>query len=350
MNDYLTNTTDLKAVADAIREKGGTSDSLVFPDGFVSAVAAIKTTPALQVKTVTPSTEAQEVTADSDYDGLSRVTVDAMPEGDLATPQINASGVVTAYIGTSGYLSLGTQKDLQLPTQAALTVTPTVSEQVAVAASTYCTGDVKVAAMPTGAMGIPTVSSSGVVSPVVTKAGYLAKVPYAGLQLPTQGTKTITPSTANQTAVSSGVYTTGNVIVKGDVNLLPENIKSGVTIFGKTGTYAAPTGDTTVTAWNAEKSGDNYIDIGFNADITGDENIKNLSLSGLSAYYNSQPVNFVVKKSNGTWSVIVFVYYESNWVEYSSGAISLWSGTITVFVGSDITLGSSDYGSILLTY
>lgn len=41
--EYLTNTTDLKAVADAIRTKGGTSGALVYPDGFVSAINAITT-------------------------------------------------------------------------------------------------------------------------------------------------------------------------------------------------------------------------------------------------------------------------------------------------------------------
>ena len=43
MAEYLTNTTDLTKVAAAIREKGGTSDSLVYPDGFVTAIQAIKT-------------------------------------------------------------------------------------------------------------------------------------------------------------------------------------------------------------------------------------------------------------------------------------------------------------------
>lgn len=36
---------DLTAVADAIRTKGGTSAQLAFPDGFVSAVQAIKGAP-----------------------------------------------------------------------------------------------------------------------------------------------------------------------------------------------------------------------------------------------------------------------------------------------------------------
>lgn len=41
-NEYAVNQADLTAVADAIREKGGTSDALEFPGGFVDAVEAIQ--------------------------------------------------------------------------------------------------------------------------------------------------------------------------------------------------------------------------------------------------------------------------------------------------------------------
>ena len=41
MTDYVVRDTQLTSVADAIRAKGGTSDPLAFPDGFVSAVEAI---------------------------------------------------------------------------------------------------------------------------------------------------------------------------------------------------------------------------------------------------------------------------------------------------------------------
>lgn len=41
--EYLTNDTDLKAVADAIRTKAGSTAALSFPDGFVSAVNGIQT-------------------------------------------------------------------------------------------------------------------------------------------------------------------------------------------------------------------------------------------------------------------------------------------------------------------
>lgn len=43
MAEYLTNTADLTAVADAIRAKGGTAAQLVYPSGFVSAIQAIET-------------------------------------------------------------------------------------------------------------------------------------------------------------------------------------------------------------------------------------------------------------------------------------------------------------------
>lgn len=42
-NEYLVNSDDLVAVADAIRTKGGTSEALDFPGGFVDAVGAIET-------------------------------------------------------------------------------------------------------------------------------------------------------------------------------------------------------------------------------------------------------------------------------------------------------------------
>ena len=41
-NEYSVNQSDLVSVANAIRTKGGTSEALVFPDGFVSAVQAIQ--------------------------------------------------------------------------------------------------------------------------------------------------------------------------------------------------------------------------------------------------------------------------------------------------------------------
>lgn len=55
----------------------------------------------------------------------------------------------------------------------------------------------------------------------------------------TKGAFTYTPTnvTSVQTIQSAGVYMSGDIILKGEANLKPENIKEGVTIFGVKGTY-----------------------------------------------------------------------------------------------------------------
>ncbi len=65
-------------------------------------------------------------------------------------------------------------------------------------------------------------------------------------QLTTQGAKTVTPGRTAQSAVASGYYTTGEVQVAGDSNLVAENIAEGVSIFGVTGTHSGKAETVTV--------------------------------------------------------------------------------------------------------
>lgn len=101
------------------------------------------------------------------------------------------------------------------------------------------TGTYETPAAVTQATPTITVSSSGLITAKATQAAgaVAAGTKQATKQLTTQPAKTITPGTTAQTAVASGRYTTGAVTVKGDANLIPANIKKGVSIFGKTGTY-----------------------------------------------------------------------------------------------------------------
>ncbi len=55
--------------------------------------------------------------------------------------------------------------------------------------------------------------------------------------MPTQGGSTITPGTSSKTVVSAGRYVTGNVVLAGDRNFMASNIRTGVPIFGLTGTW-----------------------------------------------------------------------------------------------------------------
>lgn len=128
-------------------------------------------------------------------------------------------------------------------------------------------------------------AATGVVTAEATQAAGLvaAGTKKATMQLATQAAKTVTPSAAQQTAVASGKYTTGNVVVaavpteaktvelsmpsgnqtvspssgkflsavtvKKPATMLPENIKKGVSIGGVVGTLESGGGGSTSETW-----------------------------------------------------------------------------------------------------
>ena len=109
MAELLTNTTDLTKVADAIREKGGTSDSLVYPDGFVTAIQAIQTGTELQIiATVTSgavvtATKGSLSVSGTSVDGTCTLTVPEEGEWTVSaelggeTSESNIVNVVSSY-------------------------------------------------------------------------------------------------------------------------------------------------------------------------------------------------------------------------------------------------------------
>ena len=84
------------------------------------------------------------------------------------------------------------------------------------------------------------VSSSGLITASSTQSGGIiaSGSKSATKQLTTQAGTTITPGATQKTACASGRYTTGNIYVAGDSNLLAKNIAKGVKIFGVTGTHS----------------------------------------------------------------------------------------------------------------
>ena len=92
------------------------------------------------------------------------------------------------------------------------------------------------------------VKTSGYLSTSDTKtASYTISNKYLG--------GTYTPTKASQTIDLTGKYCTGNVVIKGDNNLVPANIKNGTSIFGVQGTYAGDGGNvisiTSSRTWNS---------------------------------------------------------------------------------------------------
>ena len=99
----------------------------------------------------------------------------------------------------------------------------------------------------TGGLITASVSTSQSVTPTVSagyvSAGTAGTVSVSGSQteqLTTKAAATITPTTSDQT-IAAQQFLTGAQTIKGDANLLASNIKSGVTIFGVSGSLTAAT-------------------------------------------------------------------------------------------------------------
>lgn len=114
------------------------------------------------------------------------------------TPTVNA-GYVSS--GTAGTITVSGSKTSQLSTQAAVTITPTESEQTAVAAGKYTTGAVKVGAISSTYVGsgITTRTSSD-----VTASGATVTVPagYYASQVSKSVTTMTLPTSASSSATS----------------------------------------------------------------------------------------------------------------------------------------------------
>ena len=108
MAEYLINATDLTKVASAIREKGGTSASLVYPAGFVSAIQAIQTGAPLQIivmtsagATVTATKDSKTVSGTADTSGNCTLMVDETGTWTVTATAGSTTNTADIVVGTT---------------------------------------------------------------------------------------------------------------------------------------------------------------------------------------------------------------------------------------------------------
>ena len=239
MAEYLTNTTDLTKVASAIREKGGTSDSLAYPDGFVTAIQAIQTGTELQIIATVKS----------------GATVTAT-KGSLSVSGTSVNGTCTLTVPEAGTWSVTATLNGQTSNTKNITFTDSYTTSLTFFNATI-TVTVESGASVTlkkGGTTIATKTSNGTAVFTVTETGAYTV-----------------------TATKNGQTTSGSV-----------NVVSGTTSYSLTLSFASSALDNA--EWSVIKSvsdagqGANYWSIGDRKAVTLNGTVGHLSLSNYTTY------------------------------------------------------------------
>lgn len=219
--------------------------------------------------TVSPSTSKQTITADSEYTGLGTVTINAMPSGSASTPATTITAnptLSTSYTSGSGYKMTVSKTQSITPTVSAGYVSAGTAGTVTVTGTAYVAQSAITnnTTLPSGSTSSGTINAgsyikigagyyptdryyvaqvqtqtNGSVTAPSTISGTSATVSHSGTTLTLAKTISVTPNVTTAGYISSGTPGNSNVSLSAtDANFIATNIKSGVSIFGVTGTYS----------------------------------------------------------------------------------------------------------------
>ena len=230
-NTYSSLSALLAAIASSIRGVKGTT-AAIKGDDLPAVVAAI-------------NSDATAAAGDI-LSGKTAYIATGKVEGTIATKtssNVTVSGATVSI--PAGYYASAVSKSVASGSATTPATTVTANPSVSINSSGLITATASATESVT-----PTVSA-GYVS--TGTAGTITVSGSGTLQLTTLGATTWTPTTSNQ-IIAAGRYLTGAQTIAGDANLVAGNIKSGVTIFGVTGTFVyegmtVATGNTSM-AWN----------------------------------------------------------------------------------------------------
>lgn len=309
----------------------------------------------------------------------------SVSESESVTPTVEAGYVAS---GTAGTITVSGSATSQLDTQGATTITPSASQQTAVAAGKYTTGEVVVSAVQSGTEGTPTASKSAVsnhsvtVTPSVTNtAGYISGGTHTGsavtvsaselvsgtLSVASSGTKdvtnyasasipagtagtptatksavsnhalTVTPSVTNQTGFITGSTKTGSAVsvsaselVSGDKEITANASNIDVTDYA-TVSVAVPTSSNLQAKTNISPSTSSQT---ITAD-TGYDGLSSVQINAMPTGTAGTPTATKGAVSNHSISVTPSVTNSAGYI--SSGTIN---GTAVSVSASELDTGT----------
>ena len=205
----------------------------------VTVNANIETNAQLQAKTVTITANgSQVIEPDEGKDGLSSVSITVnVPTGEPSgTIQLTENGTVN--VANYEYAEVDVQPALQSKT---VTITNNGTQTITPSTGKDGLSSVTITVnVPTGVnLQAKTASPSSSQQEITPDTGFdgLSKVTVAAAPLQT---RTVTPTAAAQQIEksSNSYYGLQRVNINGDANLLPGNIRNGVSIFGVAGSYS----------------------------------------------------------------------------------------------------------------